>query len=626
MALDKQGKARLARKVVSIGGARDDNGFALPLAINYFASKYCVLTSDDILGFTLPGYNMVDSGFGSNPSFSIYSDAVIFNSLYVASTSTSTYTWDGTTGVGAWTDKSTSLTASVNHPMAVFGVLLAIGNGNTVKLFDTSYVASSAVLTLPTSQRVVTMRAVGDYLYVGTKNLNGGNAKIYVWDGDSNAFNYEVEVGASWVYALTPYRSSVAAITSEGQLGWGNGTNFEELGALPVYYEPHARWQDSTGLLTNGKVFNRGIATVGDCIYLNIEGEIDQGFVPGMKSGLWVYDPSVGLYHRAGASLDKVRADSSLTRSGDTLTTSSAHGLKTGDAVSFDSVSGLTGVSAEVSYYVTVISSTQIKLSQTRKGVANEQYVTLGGTPGGSDILAYAPNTDYYAASATSGAILPATYLETPHPNFATEVYWASRFELQDGTTEYGVFSFSDQWNVGSLTTQRVYSDNVDDSWQQLYNYLDGVVVDTEQIVVKAQTRYEEPTKKLDGVWLSSTVLNSKNASDFTAWSDVEEGDEVVIIDGAGRGYSAHVSERNASSSTMSLTLDEAVGTANSECTVYFTTFKKIGTYTKDNKDKEKIKTSLEGLASPWIAIKLEMRGFQPSLNTMELSHLIHKK
>jgi hypothetical protein len=425
---------------------------------------------------------------------------------------------------------------------------------------------------------------------------------------------------------MTEYLSTVAAITSQGQLGIVNGTTFQELAGLPVYYEPHSRWQGSGGLQINGKVFNRGMVTIGSNIYLNIEGDVDSGFMPEMKSGIWVYDPTIGLYHRASATSNEVVRDSALTRSGDTLTTSTTHKLVTGDCVIFDTVSGLTGVNEEEKYYVDVISTTEIKLAQTRKALEAGHYVALGGTPTAGDSLVYCENDDYSISDITSGAISVTTFLETPHPNLQSEILWGNRFSLKDGTTAYGIFSFADSYNIGSFTSQRIYTDNIDQTWNGIYNFIDGIVVSSEEVVVKVQTKYEPPSTELTGVWLNSTTLNNSSAEDFSAWTDIEEGNEIVIIDGYGRGHTAHVSEVNQSSATVSLVLDEAIGTANQSCTLYYTTFQKISpTLTRDNKEIEKIKTGLMNIHAPWISVKLELRGFMPSVNMLELANVVHK-
>jgi hypothetical protein len=423
---------------------------------------------------------------------------------------------------------------------------------------------------------------------------------------------------------MTEYKSTVAAITSEGQLGAVSGTTFVPLAALPVYHNPHAKWQGSSGLLLNGKVFNRGMCTIGDTIYLNIDGEIDTGFIPEMKSGLWVFDPNVGLYHRSSNSTDRVISEDSLTRSGDTLTTSNPHQLKQGDAVVFDNTSALTGVSNGISYYVSVESPTQIKLATSRKGLQAGRYIKLGGTPGGSDVLRYAQNSDNGTLESTSGAIIPTVYQETPHPNFESEVLWGSRIDDVDGTGIYCLYSFADSYNIGSFTTQRTTSDNIDQSWKELYAFVDGLNVENEQVVMKVQTEYEEPTRSLTGVWLDTSTVNS--IDDFTLWQDIEDGDEIAFIDGYGRGRTAHVIEKTVSGATVSIKLDESIGTINESCELYRTTFKKVGAYHLDNKVKEKIKAGIDSLSAPWIAIKVELRGFTPAVNYLELSNAVHSK
>lgn len=623
MSLDTMGKAILSRKAVAVMDSQADADFEHVMAIVYYDSTYYVVTSGGVFLGSIDGVNYSEE-VDFTPVTTLSTDAVIFNSLLVVSIDDNLASWDGA-GNDVYT--RASLVSGVPHPMCVFGTQLAIGDGNNVNLYNTSWTKNSVVLTLPTEYQVTTIRSRNDYIYVGTRNINGGEARIFVWDGDTSLYNFEVPVGASWIFSMTEYKNTVAAITSQGQLGYVSGNEFAELSTLPVYHNPHARWQGSGGLTLNGKVFNRGMITVGDTIYLNIEGEVDTGYVPEMKSGIWVYDPAVGLYHRSASSTDRTVEDGGLTRNGDVLTTSVAHGLKTGDGIVFESVSGLTGVNARVTYYVTVISSTEVKLSQSRKAVNAGKYVTLGGTPNSGDDFVYTPNVDFGANSATSGAIAQTVYNETPLSIFSSEVIWGSKISLPNGTVNYSLNVFCDQYNIGSFTTQRIYSENLDQSWKNLNNFIDGLSVSTESVVVKAQTIFDEPTKELRGVWLDSNTINSNSANDFTAFSDIEVGYELVIVDGNGRGRTVHVTEVDTSSLTVSLTVDESIGTANQTMNFYYTSFKKVGqALTLDNKVKEKVQSVIDSTSSPWIALKIELRGFAPAVNMMELSNVIQSK
>lgn len=626
MALDTAGKARLARKVVNVYGTQDDADFGFPLSIDYVYGHYVILTDDEIFEGNAPSYNFADIAF--SPTTFLGSDAVVFNDLYTFSTATSVYTWDGGSISGSWDDQGVTVTTGINHPLAVFGTECAVGNGNQVILFNTSYVTTQT-LVLPTEFRVTTMRAVNDLLYIGTRNLNGGNAKIFIWDGNSSLFYYEVEVGAHWVFSMTAYLSTVAAITSQGQLGIVNGTNFQELAGLPVYFNPHAKWQGSGGLQLNGKVFNRGMATIGDTIYINIEGEVDSGFMPEMKSGIWVYDPAVGLYHRASATQDILVSDNGLSLSNSTLTTSAPHLLNTGDSVTFSGTSGLVGVDTGINYYVSVISDDEIKLAATRKALERGNFVTITGTPGASDVLVYAQNSEYGIYDITSGAIIPTMSEETTRSNMSSEILWGCRYRNTFGINDYGLFSFVDAYNIGNFITQRIYSDNVAQNWQNLYNFIDGLTVSSEEVVLKVQTKYEEDSKLLEGVWLSTNTINNIDSKDFSLFTDIEAGDEIVITDDYGRGRTAHVLNIERSSTIVSVTLDEDSGTANEDVTFYRTTFNKVGEAMGINqKEKEKLKSAVaeQIKASPWCRIKVELRGFAPAVNLIDLENVVNRK
>jgi hypothetical protein len=625
MAFDTVGQAKLSRKPVAVMSSTVDSAFEFVVAMPYFMNNYTAVTTDAVFQGELDGNTWAEE-LDFTPATTNGSDAVVFNNRLVVSENDNLADWDGASDDDY---ALAALTAGVPHPMCIFDSLptykLAIGNGNTVNTYTTAYAANPNVLSLPTEFQVTTLRYRNGYLYIGTKNTNGGEARIFIWNGSGTNAQYECPVGAEWVFSMTEYGSSVAAITNAGQLIQVSGSQFTQLAAFPVYYMPHAKWQGANGLQLNGKVFNRGMITVGNTIYINVEGETDIGFVPEMKSGLWVFDPQVGLYHRASSSTDNKRSDGSLSLSDNTLTTSVAHNLKTGDGVTFRTVSGLSGVSSATTYYVTVISDDELKLSLTREGVANSRFVSITGTPGGSDILVYWPNTDNgNQLTATSGAIALATINETPITTLASEVLWASRTKTQAGVTTYVLNAFSEQANTGSFTTQRIYTDNIEQTWKEVFAFLDGIVTETDQAIIKAQTKYQPTKIELSGNWLDETTINGTAL--FSAWQDIEEGDELVFTDGQGQGKTAHVTAIENSSATFSVTADEEIGSAGLPVSFYRTNFKKLGTYTTAEKDNEFVKAPfIENNKSPWVKLKVELRGLGTAVNMLELPNVGHK-
>jgi hypothetical protein len=629
IALDTVGQARLSRKAVAIMSSDSNANFGYVVAIVYFGGNYTVVTSDKIFQGELDG-NTFSEVTAYTPSVQTYSDAIVFNSRLVVTTATQITDWDGATD-----DNYTlgALTTGVPHPMAIFDsnptYKLAIGNGNTVKTYDTSYNANATILALPTQFIVTSLRYRNGYLYVGTKTTDGSEARIFIWNGSGTNAQYECPVGAEWVFSMTEYGSSVAAITNAGQLIQVSGSQYVQLAALPIYYAPHASWERAATNSSFGKVFNRGMATIGQNIYLNIEGGVYTGFVPEMKSGVWVFDPEVGLYHKSSYSTDVLVEDDTLSVTNSIITTAANHNLLTGDGVQFRTTTGLTGLSNDYVYYVTVIAANQIKLSLSREGVVNENYVTIYGTAGALDVLVYYPNTHYgdIIGSTSSGAIAQSTIKETPIGLLVSEVIWGTRAQDETFNNVYSLNAFSDQNNIGYLTTQRIYTDNIEQTWREVYTFIDGITTSNDEVVVKVQTKAQPQRIELEGIWTSSNTINTFETREFTAWRDIKDGDEIIFTQGEGQGRTAHVVGTPEFSTTVAtITIDEDYGTAENRVYLYRTNFKKIGVFNATNKDNEFFKAPLLDIgSSPWIKVKCELRGAGTVVNMLELSNVIHK-
>lgn len=629
MNFDILAKARLSRKVISVFDSNNDADFGFPIAINYFSGNYVVLTDDEIFEVGLTGGG--GSQVAGAPTVGLNSDALIFNSFYYVTLDDNLSRWNGN---ATWNNSLASLTAGVPHPMAIFDsqttYKLAIGNGNLLHTYDTSHNLNTVILTLPSQFEITTIRYRNGYMYVGTRNKNGGEARVFIWNGSGVNAQYECPVGAEWIFSMTEYDTSVAIVTSQGYLLQVTGSTYKELASFPIASYPDLRWQGSGGLQYNGKVFNRGMVTVAKNIYINIEGDTDTGFVPEMKSGVWVFNPNIGLTHRASSTTDATYSDASLSVTASVITTSVPHNLKTGDAITFSNISGLTGVNNTYIYYVTVLSATTLKLSLTRKGVKNEKYVVIGGTAGASDVLEIAYNTEYGVVfDTTSGAIARTVYNETPLDNWTSEIIWGCRTKNKMQETTYVLNTFNNAYNVGSFTLQRIYSENIEQTWQDVYAFIDGLDLEDEEIIFKAQTRYEETPLLLQGIWLNENTINSSSVNEFSAWSDLEEGDELVLVDGYGQGYSCHIAEGgiSMSGSTASITVDESIGLAGEDIDLYRTTFKKLASRTQEERDGAQYVSAptLENEAhSAWISLRFELRGFDISVNVMDLLNAVH--
>lgn len=630
MDLNTPGKVRLSLKPVALTTS-DTLNIGYPLAMPYFNGKYHAITSDDAVAFDLEG--AAADPTGTEPTFSIYGDALVFNNLLHATISDNLSSYQGTT----WTNSLASLTASVPHPMAIFDsnptYKLAIGNGNQVKVYDTSYNASATILSLPTQYIVTSIDYNNGFLYVGTRNQNGGDAAIFTWDGSTANADTLIPVSGNWVYSVKSYKNTVCAITSAGELVAVSGAATIRLAALPIFYENNVIWQ---GTLDSGKprVFHRGMVVDGDDIYINVDALIDEGlssdYLPGFESGIWQYTPETGLNHFTSSVYDTAVTDTGLSVTDSVITTSATHNLKSGDAVVFSATNGLSGVSTGVKYYVVVESSTTIKLAASREGVKNGNTVTITGTANSGDILEYTPNTEYFQyARVSSGAITKPTAHDSYFKNLSTPIIWGASVQDTDiAARRFAILALSDAFNVGTVETQRISASNIKQAWTQLLTEIDGVRLDDEEIVVKYQREVElgYPSKAFLGVWLDASTINSNpdNYDEFD-WNYIKVGDEAMIIDGAGRGYSAHVTAIEQSSSIFSVSIDESIGVADKPCRVVFTNYKKAGVISNVRQDISLGNAQLIAIKSGWVKFKLEMRGFNISLNSLLLESSIDK-
>ena len=80
----------------------------------------------------------------------------------------------------------------------------------------------------------------------------------------------------------------------------------------------------------------------------------------------------------------------------------------------------------------------------------------------------------------------------------------------------------------------------------------------------------------------------------------------------------------NRSATVTSLTLDEAIGTASASSKAYFTKFRKAHDILSTREEDAFARASIDK-KSPWIKIKMEIRGFDPVVYMLELTNSVDK-
>ena len=224
------------------------------------------------------------------------------------------------------------LTPNVPHPMCVgFNNLLLIGHGNYVASVDNAGTVNNTRLTFEKEYQVIWIRSSNSAIYVGCRNTRGRQAKVFIWDGNSENFNYDYKVGAGETFAGVIKDDICYTINNLGQLLAFNGGGFVEVARLPIT-EKIKRWLNSNNL----QVHKNGMAIVDNKIHILLNASLGTSgssayyneLLENMLSGIWEYTPEHGLYHKYALNKSSDYG-SPIIRMAGALTDISATGLPT---------------------------------------------------------------------------------------------------------------------------------------------------------------------------------------------------------------------------------------------------------------------------------------------------------
>lgn len=643
MDFSKQGYASLARKAMALYSEDSDADFGRVVSIVADATKYYVVTTDHVFSTapSITSLSFTELSATNMPTLGLVSDAVSFAGNLVVSGTTTVTDWNGS----AWTSAAriTGLSSSYPHPLCVFENRneLAVGNQNVVTTYNTSY-ALQNTLTLPSKYIVVSLRWRGNTLFIGTRTTTGESTKIFLWTGTGTAAQQGYDVGADWVYSMTEYRSTIVALTSAGQCVPFTGGGFDTVNPifnLPIYFTKYA-WNGDTGTTGVGKCLNRGMVSVGDILYFNIDGAQSSEAISALveqPSGLWCFDPKVGPYHRAGYVTEVYKSIGISTLLSSIFTMSSAHGVETGDAVWAKTVTNISQLTAGRVYYAIKIDSTRLQLALSPSDAYSGRAITASGTISG-DTLAFDTVASVGAvASCLPGAVSGFNSLR-PNLFFASDVFFGGTTVDPDGNNIDALLSFGLGRNVGSFITAWIPTSGFLDSFQKILAKLKELNLDTDRIVIKYRTKdkFGLPTPTRDTTVGSATWVDTTSFTVNTTKKDIKSasvGDEVEITEGAGAGYSAHISAINDNSSTYTYTIDEEIegGVSGDTSDIIVNNWKKltptyISNTTEDVSDTFFEQSLLDGVHGAQIQFKFELRGFDVAISLLDFVTAIHKE
>ena len=654
MDFNRPGYIALARKPYVLYTEVEDVDFETPLAILADEDKYYVITSESTFTIDIGNSDMSVSKpvGGTVPSGGFQGDGTFFNGLLTVSDTNGFHSLSGST----WTSRNTALSTSYPHPLCVseHQNYLAAGDGNTVKLYDTSYTLQ-ATMTIPSDHVVEWIRWRANILWCGTRNIQGGEAKVFLWNGSGTAAQAGYGVGSEWAYSGCnyDYASTVAVVSASGLLLRFNGSGFvpllneagEEM-AFPIYNLGVAWGSSAATSNLLGKVASRGMEARGSKIYMNVNSTNDStsGGTPehqaNFPGGLWVFDPKVGLYHKAGID-HKRRASTAVTSvASDVLTLTTSQVYETGDPVEVVDIGLLTGDIQAMIYYAIKVASNQIKLALTPQQAAAGVAITITGTVTSAELLF----NEYESVGAHQterlGGLAVIKSTSTARFSGSEVVYGGDVLLPATGASIGAVMSLGMGKNVGSFITPRLQASAVTDTFASLVAKFGDLNIATRKILIKYRTkeRWGLPGRgNMNGggvaTWVNATsfTVNPKLYDIYSA----RVGDEIEFLDGGAGGYTAHITVITVNSATQwTITIDESMPdvAASDTSHILIDNFTKLCTISTVD-DAKAAYEGLKALATggdgetsnkaKWFEIKVELRGYTDIEETMDFEELM---
>lgn len=639
---DEKGYIKLSDGVVSLYSEDNDSDFNGINTIFHgsdvylFGSDLFKETKFDLSG----GLTNVTATDTTPPSPGAEDDGVFFNGTEVVS--------DGGTikynNSGTWVTISGTTSPGTGVPvcMEVFNTQnsLLIGVGNVLQRYNTSW-ALAQTLTLPADYRIMSIAINGNYAYIGTRHTGNGEAMLYLWNGSNTTNDGAYGVGTFEIPSVKPYGSSVALVTSLGQLLRFNGSGFDELGSFPIYYT-EGTWTDASN--DYGGVTNRGMVVDGEKIYLNVDPALETATTTrliNMPGGIWCYDPKVGLYHKWSATNTIVVKDTDVDTADIDTTTNiiTVSGIvvpPTGSPVHYDGATKIGGLTDVTWYYTIKVSDTTFKLAATyADALAGTAIDLTSGTD--NNIFYFISQKDYGVTDPLDRNSIIVLNNDEYNSKQIGRIIFASDADNAAGTERTRI-NATCPWvfNRGYFITPKMYANDVEDTFNSItlrfrpLKTEDSIIVkyrDTERLGMPTLTNSSSGADST-GTWTSTTVFTTTSAPSFMPLdlSMVQVGDEVEVLSGAGAGHIAHVVSCVKSGFQYTVTLDEAIPlvAANDLMTFVINNWKRLDTI--DSTWGQSWKTVSVDTASSWCQFKIELRGRKVAIEDSVVNNHPHAR
>lgn len=646
---DEAGYLKLSPRSIVIAQQSDNTNFGIPHAIGLWnTGDYEVATTSnanfdvDISAGTL---SATENSGSNEPTMTTNSHAVWWQGLWFASTATAILSRPATGGATEnWTSRITGLTSGVRHYMSVFASRkqLAVTNGNVIKQYDTSY-ANTVDLTLPSDFEAIGLAFNNGQMGIVTRlgsttQAQDAEARFYVWNGATTGYNGDAGVGSTACVAVCAYKSSFAVLTKNGRLLYWNGGALTELANFPFFHKDN-EWGDVIADLTFGDCMRAD----GNVIYLNVGFQLNsygrkrETMVENCPSGVWCYDPNVGLYHRWSPSISKASVfavtDANFNTTTNILTVSSGTVPQTGSLARLtNSNTGIDPLVEGQDYYVIKLSSTTFKLATTREKAFLSDAIDLISSGTGDatrfwmyDIIDYG-NTYHGQTGAVTKT--NATSL------FYQDIIFGGDYQTSALANNDSLCLVAPLLEArGFAVTPKYYPRNTKDNVVKAYirfrplGQNDKIVIKHRGIDVYGLPILPTNTGNC-AIWTGTKEFyTTQDVSEAKTYLDNNGELEIKFVAGVGAGQAVKITSITENDGTYAVVLDEevigAASTLKSEFVI--NNWKVIGTITSDHNAQGFAEFSV-GESCKWHQFKIELRGYNTTIEDFRPIYVTQEK
>lgn len=571
------------------------------------------------------------SGESGVPGGSPEESGVFFNGVIVIS--------DGT-GIryspAPWTTVSLSLTSTRPTQLCVWDAYnsLLVGNSNRVLLINTSWVTTKT-LNLPSQYEVTGVAVNNNTCFIATRNRTNGNAKLFLWDGFSTAYNSSFEVDCTEIPTVIRYLTTCALITSNGKLLQFSGSGFIELGELPIEIN-RDEWNDDSN--DHSRISFAGMVSDDDKIYIRLDSSLygqPRFYNPYFPGGVWCFDPAIGLYCKYTPSttrpLTNLVSASNVNTTTNEITVSLPSFVITGTPMlyMYSNSTGIGGLKPyEKIYYVIKTGSGTIKVAESFADAINGNAIDLTTQGQTGQSICFFGIYDYgWSVANNRGAIAILNNNLRSYAKSIGRVVFTANLYGSNGSSNLSTLNVAVPQlpNIGYLLTPKLESPNIEETYKDVVVKYSPLKSDDSIIIkYKDKEKLNYPLSTTDGIiQLTASWTSTSTFTTTFDMSSVEIGEEVNIIAGIGAGFSAHITNISESAGTYTVTIDEQFYQAvNGDVfEFYIDNFVKCDTITSSKQGGLNYTAIPLDKNSKFVQVKVELRGCGTTIEELQITN-----